>query len=172
MVVFKDKRMKIKNICKLLFLAVMVVGCNNKCEPFDGMPEFDGLQTIQDIEELDFSCVDYELLPRTQVVLNDTGYQELVVESVYNGEGCESYTVPSVDFNERTVLWNVLQFDCSNLNTVIKKKISREGNQLTYIIKVESTHFACGFTEINAVSIPKISETDTVIFKVVTYGCN
>ncbi len=165
---------RLRNIgfCILFMLAFVFTACNQKCEDFDEMPEFDGLAGIEDIENLDFSCIEYESLPQMQVILGDSEYQDLVVESVWHGEGCESYVVPAVDFNDRTILWNILQFDCSNLNTVIRRKVVREGNQITYIIKVKATHFACGFTEVNAISIPKINESDTVIFKVVMYGCN
>ena len=79
---------------------------------------------------------------------------------------CAPDTFAQIDFSSRTLIW------AYTFNVDVKKIVLREGNTVTLLLKIKTSQFAIGRFRMNAVTIPKISETDTVIFQTVTYGCD
>ena len=45
-----------------LLSTMILIACNRKCEPFDQMPDFDALQNMSGVEEVDLDCFDSETL--------------------------------------------------------------------------------------------------------------
>ncbi len=128
------------------------------------MPEFDQLQNIAGVEEIDLDCINYEFLPRTQVVQSDSAYRNMLDTVVGNPPFCDRDTLPDIDFDTKTLIWAMTDAE------TIAKVIIREGNEVTYLFKYKTSIFPIGRFKMNAITIPKLSVTDTVIFTSVSYG--
>jgi len=161
--------LKLNSLRVLLMVIFPFVACNHKCEDFDEMPGFDELQGIEDVEAIDLSCIALDSISLAGVIQDDSIYQHITTSLLVGGIACESFQIPTIDFSTRTMLWNYSRAACSS---EFKRLIIREGNTVTYTVKVYVDNFGCLNYDWNAVSIPKISETDTVVFKTVIYGCN
>jgi hypothetical protein len=129
------------------------------------MPEFDQLQNISGVEEIDLDCIDYETLPRTQVIQSDSVYRNVLTPLVGHNPYCELDTLPVIDFDEHTLAWAITHHE------TVEKVILKEGNTLTYLFKAKTSTFPIGQFRMNAITIPKLNVTDTVIFSTVIYGC-
>lgn len=146
---------------------LVIASCNNHCEPFDQMPEFDELQNIPGVEEKDLDCIDYVNLPRTFIIQTDSVYQNMLGPLMSSGvSSCQPDTLPTIDFTTRTLLW-AYTFDID-----VEKAVVKNGNTITFLLKIKTSQFAIAHFRMNAVTIPRISETDTIIFEGVLFGCD
>ena len=141
--------------------------CNEGCEDFDNFPEFDNLSEIPSTTDVDLNCIEYSAIPQYGFVTLQTDY-----ESTFGAPmgstlvDCNTDSLPSVDFFERSIIW--FQTTRPTVNT----KVVRNGDTLHYLVKVRESQFASLRFRMNCVSIPKIGFNDTIIFKANTYGCD
>jgi hypothetical protein len=145
-------------------LVAFLGSCRNKCEEFDMMPEFDQLQNISGVNEIDLDCIDYETIPITQVVQSDSVYRNMLDTLVGHNPYCDLDELPEIDFDTKTLIW------ASTAHTIVDKLILKDENVLTFLLKIKTSRFADAHLRMNAVTVPKLSATDTVVFKIVTYG--
>ena len=142
-------------------------GCNNKCEEFDHFPEFDSLTEMPNTSEVNLDCIDDTSVPRFGFISLQSEY-----ESVFGAQmgvmqdECDTNSLPIVDFAQRSIIWFYTTSQIANT------KLVREGDTLSYFVKVKESIFATARFRMNCVSIPKIEPNDTIVFKPYTYGCN
>ena len=149
----------------LVILAVLG-GCKRNCESFDMLSEFDQLHNAPDVQEVDLDCIDNTSLPRTQVIHSDSIYKEMLNPFIVQALFCEFDSLPEIDFETNMLIWSI------TTSPTVNKVITRQGSTVKHIVKVEETIFASARFRMNAVAIPRLSESDTVIFEAYTYGCD
>jgi hypothetical protein len=130
------------------------------------LPEFDQLQNAPDIQEIDLDCIDNTSLPRTQVIYSDSIYKEMLNPFIEQALFCDLDSLPEIDFETNMLIWSI------TTSEVASKVVTRQGSTIKHIVKMKESIFATGRFRMNAVTVPKLSESDTVIFEAYTYGCH
>lgn len=135
------------------------------------MPGFDTLTSIDGIQDVDLSCVYLDsTMEDYYIIQTDSDYQNILGQFVSNQNNCSGYSLPIIDFNSLTLLGKPAGGVCS---TTFKRKVIKNQNVYTYIIKVTNSG-GCAIPTYNNnwITIPKILNTDSVEFQVVYAYCD
>ena len=153
-------------VCVIIVVSTFTSSCNEGCEDFDNLPEFDSLIEIPNTNDVKLDCIDYVNVSGSGYISTQDEY-ESVFEAPMGAmqEECQPDSLPTVDFTERDIIWFY------TIHEIVSTKLVRDGDTLSYYVKIQESIFGIGRFRMNCLSIPKIGSNDTVVFKPFTHGC-
>ena len=103
-----------------------------------------------------------------EYVINDDSTYQLLLEHVISiWPECENYTLPEIDFDERTLLGKYSFLKTINKKPIYNYTLTRDNVLKKYYYGIDIKHYGegvDGYVNCNWLSIPKISEGYTVEF--------
>lgn len=151
------KRFNLSILLSFYLFIILIFSCNK-----------DGYKKVKDTDNVNISvlCFNYDTLDDNYIINEDSIYQKLLIHK-QTFQSCSSYTMPEVDFANKTVLAKKVSMEACSANITRELWVNEDEKKYKYVLNAkESGDCNSTLIDMNWIAVPKISSDYEILFEV------